>query len=194
MCFKFQCCRNLRTLDISQSEVDDLGGNWISSFPDSYTSLEFLSIGCLKSELQFSSLESLVGRCPNLKGLHVNRQLPLTELVNLLLKAPQLVDLGIGLSTLESFPEDRTKLAKAFAECNELKTFSRILGFNPYYLPAVYPVCPGLTSLNLSHSNLRCPDLVKLLCSCPNLQRLRVSCKFQSLYPTLKKIHLVWPL
>lgn len=167
-------CRNLRTLDLRESEVDDLGGNWISSFPDSYTALEFLNVDCLKSELHFSSLEHLVDRCPNLKTLRINRASPLENLQKLLHKAPQLIDLGMGSFTMEPSLESSTKLAGAFADCKGLKSVSGLWDANPYYLRAIYPVCSGLTSLNLRHTNLRCPDLVKLLCSCPKLQHLQV--------------------
>ncbi|GAB4855466.1 GPI-anchored mannoprotein [Ancistrocladus abbreviatus] len=145
-------CRKLRVLDLCDSEVDDLGGSWISHFPDNFTPLEFLNISCLYSELRFSALERLLVRCPNLKSLRVNHTVPLEKLAILLEKAPQLEDLG----------------------CKGLKSLSGLREVAPSYLPAVYPLCCGLTSLNLSYASIQCPDLTKLLSQCQNLQSLWV--------------------
>ncbi|GAB4835898.1 GPI-anchored mannoprotein [Ancistrocladus abbreviatus] len=167
-------CRNLRVLDLCDSEVDDLGGNWISHFPDSFTSLESLNISCLDSELRFSALERLLVRCPNLKSLRLNHTVALESLAMLLEKAPQLMDLGTGLFMSDPQPDVYSRLAGAFARCKELKSLSGLRAVAPSYLPAVYPICRGLTSLNLSYASIRCPDLIKLLHHCQNLQRLWV--------------------
>ncbi|KAL2942353.1 Protein TRANSPORT INHIBITOR RESPONSE 1 [Bienertia sinuspersici] len=144
---------NLRTLDLCESEVDDLSGDWISHFPDSYTSLESLNVACLGSELRFSSLERLVCRCPKLKSLRLNRAVPLEKLPILLEKAPQLIDFGTGSFLTELNPEAHGKLSRAFAGSKGLK---------------------GLTSLNLSYATIHSPDLIKLLSHCQSLQRLWV--------------------
>lgn len=167
-------CRNLRTLDLCESEVDDLSGNWISHFPDSYTSLESLNVACLISELRFSALERLVSRCPNLKSLRLNRSVPLEKLSGLLQKAPRLTDFGTGLFATELSTEAYSKLARAFAGCKELKSLSGLYDVVPTYLPVLYPVCSGLTSLNLSYATIHSPDLIKVLSHCQNLQRLWV--------------------
>ncbi|XP_074320870.1 protein TRANSPORT INHIBITOR RESPONSE 1-like [Silene latifolia] len=167
-------CRNLRTLDLCESEVDDRSGNWINDFPDSYTSLESLNIACLSSELRFCSLERLVGRCPNLKSLRVNRGVPLEKLAGLLEKVPQLTDFGTGSFVTELSTEAHSKLAKAFSGCKGLKGLSGLYDVVAHYLPALYPVCSGLTSLNLSYAAIHSPDLIELLCHCPSLQRLWV--------------------
>ncbi|KAL8136322.1 hypothetical protein V2J09_002323 [Rumex salicifolius] len=163
-------CRGLRKLDLYDSEVDDQGGNWLSNFPDSYTSLEFLNVHCLTSDLDVSSLQGLVGRCPNLRALGVNHSFGLQNLINLSLKATQLDDLGIGLFTTEPCSQE------AFVHAFEgLKSLSGLWDVTPYYLPTLHPLCSGLTSLDLSRSTLlRCPDLVKLIRHCSNLQRLCV--------------------
>ncbi|KAL8136321.1 LOW QUALITY PROTEIN: hypothetical protein V2J09_002322 [Rumex salicifolius] len=164
-------CWNLRTLDLSQSEVDDTGGNWISHFPASCTSLEFLNIDCLKSELHLSTLERLVGRCHDLKTLQLNRSFPLEKLAKLVLQAPQLIDLKMGLSTMD--PDPYTTLAVAFAGLKGLKRLSGLWGVSPYYLPLIYPLCSGLTSLSLN-TNLCSPGFVQVLRRCTNLQSLQV--------------------
>ncbi|PON57181.1 F-box domain containing protein [Parasponia andersonii] len=167
-------CRNLRELDLQESEVEDLSGHWLSHFPDTYTSLVSLNISCLVSEVSFSSLERLVARCPNLRSLRLNRAVPLERLANLLLRAPQLAELGTGVYQAELRPDVYSNLAGALLGCKELKSLSGFWDAVPAYLPAVYSVCPGLTTLNLSYAAIQSQDLIKLLSQCQNLQRLWV--------------------
>lgn len=167
-------CSNLSKLDLCESEVDDMGGNWMMHFPDSYSSLEFLNIACLKTDLCFSALDRLVSRCPNLKTLRLNRSVTLEELIKLLVKVPQLIDLGTGSFLMEPCPEAYSKLEAAFSACKSLKSLSGLWDAVPSYLPAMYSICSGLTSLNLSYATIQSPDLVELVSHCPNLQCLWV--------------------
>lgn len=155
--------------------MEDLSGHWLSHFPDSYTSLVSLNISCLGSEVSFSALERLVGRCPNLRSLRLNRAVPLERLASLLLRAPQLVELGTGSCSAELRPDVFSNLAGALSGCKELKSLSGFWDVVPQYLPAVYSTCPGLTSLNLSYATIPSSDLIKLVSQCQNLQRLWVS-------------------
>ncbi|KAJ8453212.1 hypothetical protein Cgig2_008096 [Carnegiea gigantea] len=167
-------CRNLRELDLRESEVDDLSGRWLSCFPENCTSLMSLNIACLETEVSISSLESLVGRCPNLKSLRLNRAVPLERLPGLLCRAPHLVEFGTGSYSGEVRSDVFSKLVGAFSSCKELKSLSGFWDAVPAYLPAVYPICSKLTSLNLSYASLQSSDLSKLIGQCPNLQRLWV--------------------
>ncbi|XP_041016753.1 protein TRANSPORT INHIBITOR RESPONSE 1-like [Juglans microcarpa x Juglans regia] len=167
-------CRNLRELDLRESEVEDLSGHWLSHFPDNYTSLVSLNIACLGCEVSFSALERLVGRCPNLRTLRLNRAVPLDKLANLLRRAPQLVELGTGAYSSELRPDVFSNLSGAFSGCKELKSLSGFWDVVPGYLPAVYPICSKLTSLNLSYATIQSPELIKLVNQCQNLQRLWV--------------------
>ncbi|KAJ4825460.1 GPI-anchored mannoprotein [Turnera subulata] len=167
-------CRNLRELDLRESEVDDPSGHWLSHFPDSFTSLVSLNISCLSSEVSFSALERLVARCPNLKTLRLNRPVPFDKLSDLLRRAPQLVELGTGAFSADLRPDVFSDLAGAISGCKELRSLSGFWDVVPGYLPAFYPVCPGLTSLNLSYANVQSSDLVKLVSQCQSLQRLWV--------------------
>ncbi|KAF5731485.1 protein TRANSPORT INHIBITOR RESPONSE 1 [Tripterygium wilfordii] len=167
-------CRNLRELDLRESEVDDLSGHWLSHFPDTFTSLVSLNISCLGSEVNFSALERLVGRCPNLKTLRLNRAVPLEKLSSLLTRAPRLVEFGTGACSAEVRSDDFSNLAGSFSNCKELKSLSGFWDVLPTYLPAFYPVCSDLTSLNLSYATIHSPDLIKLISQCPSLQRLWV--------------------
>ncbi|EPS65956.1 hypothetical protein M569_08818, partial [Genlisea aurea] len=167
-------CRNLRELDLRESDVEDLSGHWLNRFPDCYTSLVSLNISCLVSEVSFSALERLVARSSNLKSLRLNRSVPLDKLPNLLRRAPQLVELGVGGYTSEIRVDVFSNLADSFSSCKNLRSLSGFWDAVPAYLPAVYYVCHGITSLNLSYATIQGPDLIRLVTKCPNLQRLWV--------------------
>nr|XP_043635740.1 protein TRANSPORT INHIBITOR RESPONSE 1-like [Erigeron canadensis]XP_043635741.1 protein TRANSPORT INHIBITOR RESPONSE 1-like [Erigeron canadensis] len=167
-------CRNLRELDLRESEVMDLSGHWLSHFPETFTSLESLNMSCMASEVSFSALERLVARSPNLKTLRLNRAVPLGKLSTLLQRAPQLVELGTGVYSSGIRSDVYSGLSKAFMGCKELKELSGFWDVDPSYLSAFYSVCSRLTSLNLSYATVRSPDIIKVIGQCPNLQRLWV--------------------
>ncbi|XWS36221.1 hypothetical protein CRYUN_Cryun20dG0066800 [Craigia yunnanensis] len=172
-------CKNLRELNLQESDVDDLSGHWLSHFPETYTSLVSLNVSCLVSdEVSLSALERLVGRCPNLRTLRLNRAVPLDKIANILRCAPQLVEFGTGTYAAELRPDVFSNvfsnLAGAFSNCKELRSLSGFWDVVPAYLPAIYSVCSGLTSLNLSYATIQSPDLIKLVSHCPSLQRLLV--------------------
>ncbi|KAF5756400.1 putative leucine-rich repeat domain superfamily [Helianthus annuus] len=50
-------CKNLKELDIQENGIDDLGGDWLSYFPENLTSLEVLNFLPLTSEVSFDALE-----------------------------------------------------------------------------------------------------------------------------------------
>ncbi|KAJ8898694.1 hypothetical protein K2173_004728 [Erythroxylum novogranatense] len=167
-------CRNLRELDLRESEVEDLSGHWLSHFPDTFTSLVSLNISCLRSEVSFSALERLVGRCPNLKKLRLNQAVPLESLADLLQRAPQLVELGTGAYSAELRPDVLSNLSGALTGCQQLKSLSGFWDVVPSYLPVLYPICSRLISLNLSDAVIQNPDLLKLVTQCQSLQRFWV--------------------
>ncbi|XP_075483415.1 protein TRANSPORT INHIBITOR RESPONSE 1-like [Primulina tabacum] len=167
-------CRNLRELDLRESEVEDLSGLWLSQFPKNYTSLVSLNMSCLHSEVNFSTLEHLVERSPNLRTLRLNRAVPLEKLPNLLRRAPQLVELGTGIYSAEIRSDVFCNMREVFSACKNIKGLSGFWDVAPAYLPAIYSTCAGITSLNLSYATIQSSDLLKLVSHCRNLQRLWV--------------------
>ncbi|KAH0637021.1 protein TRANSPORT INHIBITOR RESPONSE 1-like [Solanum tuberosum] len=167
-------CRNLRKLDLGESEVEDLSGHWLSHFPDNCTSLVSLNIACLASEVSLLALERLVTRSPNLRTLRINRAVPLERLPNLLRRTSQLVEFGTGVFSADVRSDFFSNLTEAFSSCKQLKCLSGFWDVVPAYLPALYPVCSRLTSLNLSYATCQNPELGKLISQCHNLQRLWV--------------------
>ncbi|KAF8390718.1 hypothetical protein HHK36_025245 [Tetracentron sinense] len=166
-------CRLLRELDLQENEVEDHRGQWLSCFPDSCTSLISLNFACLKGEVNLVALERLVARCPNLRSLRLNRTVPLDMLQKILLRAPQLEDLGTGSYVKDPNSEPYIKLVNTVLNCKSVRSLSGFLEVSPHCLPAIYPMCLNLTSLNLSYaSGIRDTDLIKLIHHCWKLQRL----------------------
>ncbi|GJW18429.1 transport inhibitor response 1-like protein [Tanacetum coccineum] len=88
--------KNLTELDLQENVINDLGGDWLSFFPENLTSLEVLNFATLSSEVSFDVLESLVSRSKSLRVLKVNQKVTLDQLKKLLVLAPQLTELGTG--------------------------------------------------------------------------------------------------
>lgn len=175
-CGLYVICRLLRDLDLQENEIDDHRGQWLNCFPDSCTSLVSLNIACLKGDINLGALERLVARSPNLKSLKLNRAVPLDTLQRILVRTPQLTDLGTGSFVDDPDSETYSKLKDAVSKCRSITSLSGFLEAAPQCLPAVYPLCSNLTSLNLSYAvGLQGSDLIKLIRHCVKLQRLWVS-------------------
>ncbi|KAJ4837530.1 Protein AUXIN SIGNALING F-BOX 2 [Turnera subulata] len=166
-------CRSLRELDLQENEIDDHRGHWLSCFPESCTSLVSLNFACLKGEVNLAALERLVGRSPNLRSLRLNRAVPIDVLQKILMRAPQLVDLGVGSYVQDPDSETYNKLVSTIVKCNSLRSLSGFLEVTPHCLPAFHIICPNLTSLNLSYATgIHGNELTKLIRHCKKLQRL----------------------
>ncbi|WOH02690.1 hypothetical protein DCAR_0522079 [Daucus carota subsp. sativus] len=174
-------CRQLRVLELIEDEVADDEEDWISFFPGGATCLESLMFDCVECPLNFNALEKLVARSPSLKKLRVNRYVSLGQLRHLMIIAPQLTHLGTGsygpLEDLEDpLPanELRDHVSSAFAASKSLVCLSGFREIVPYFLPAVYPVCANLTSLNLSYANILVEEFKQVISHCHKLQILWV--------------------
>ncbi|KAK6928583.1 Transport inhibitor response 1 domain [Dillenia turbinata] len=168
-------CRFLRELDLQENEVEDRRGQWLSCFPDSCASLVSLNFACLKGEVNLAALERLVARSPNLRSLRLNRAVPMETLQKILMQAPQLVDLGTGSYVHDPYSETYVKFLNTIVKCKSIRSLSGFLDVAPRCLPAFYPVCMNLTSLNLSYApGIPGSDLIKLIRLCKKLQRLWV--------------------
>ncbi|PKI73552.1 hypothetical protein CRG98_006133 [Punica granatum] len=170
-------CRQLRVLDLSDTEVIDDAMDWISSFPEGETPLESLTFDCVECEINFEALEGLVARSPSLKKLRLNRYVSIRQLYQLLIKAPQLTHLGTGsFSQSENIQhlDDNQDLDyhSAFAACKSLVCLSGFKEVMPEYLPSIYPVCANLTSLNFSYTNINPQQFRSVIVHCHKLQNL----------------------
>ncbi|KAK6917463.1 Transport inhibitor response 1 domain [Dillenia turbinata] len=167
-------CKNLIELDIQENAMDDFSGNWLSCFPENFTSLEILNFANLNSDVNFDALERLVSRCRSLRVLKVNKNIQLGQLQRLLVKAPQLTEIGTGSFLQELNLQQYAELACAFNRFKDLHTLSGLWEVTSVYLPVLYPACTNLTFLNLSSSTLQSDELAKVLGHCPRLRRLWV--------------------
>ena len=166
-------CRFLRELDLQENEVEDHKGQWLSCFPDNCTSLVSLNFACLKGEVSLGALERLVARSPYLKSLKLNRSVPFDALQRIMMRAPQLSDLGIGSFVHDPESEAYIKLKNTILKRKSITSLSGFLEVAPHCLAAIYPICPNLTSLNLSYAaGIQGSALVKLIHHCVKLQRL----------------------
>ncbi|SPT18238.1 unnamed protein product [Triticum aestivum] len=167
--------RLLRELDLQENEVDDRGPRWLSCFPDSCTSLVSLNFACIKGEVNAGSLERLVARSPSLRSLRLNRSVSVDTLSKILMRAPNLEDLGTGNLTDDFQAESYLRLTLALEKCKLLRSLSGFWDASPLCLPFIYPVCGQLTGLNLSYApTLDSSDLTKMISHCVKLQRLWV--------------------
>ncbi|QCD84274.1 protein TRANSPORT INHIBITOR RESPONSE 1-like [Vigna unguiculata] len=167
-------CKNLTELDIQENGIEDKNGNWLSCFPESFTSLEVLNFANLHNDVNFDALEKLVSRCKSLKTLKVNKSVTLEQLQRLLVHAPQLGELGTGSFSQELTAQQSSDLESAFKNCKSFHTLSGLWVATAQYLPVLYPACTNLTFLNFSYAPLNSDDLAKLLVHCPKLERLWV--------------------
>lgn len=166
-------CRYLRELDLQENEVDDRKGHWLSCFPESCTSLVSLNFACLKGEVNLAALERLVARSPNLRSLRLNRAVPFETLQKILTKAPQLADLGTGSFVHDPKSETYNKLKNAISKCESIRSLSGFLEVADRCLPAIYPICSNLSTLNLSYApGISGFELTQLILHCKKLQRL----------------------
>ncbi|XLR19361.1 hypothetical protein S83_047273, partial [Arachis hypogaea] len=158
---------NLTELDIQENVIDDKNDNWLTYFPESFTSLEVLNFSIFHNDVNFDAIEKLVTRCKSLKTLKLNKSIALEQLQRLLFRAPQLCELGT-----DSFSQELT--THAFSNCKNLNTRSGLWVVKPQYLPVLYPACANMTFLNFSYAPLDSDDIAKLLVYCANIRRLWV--------------------
>lgn len=173
-------CRHLRVLDLTEdyfheeeSEVVD----WISKFPECNTSIESLVFDCVSVPFNFEALEALVARSPALRRLRVNDHVSIEQLRRLMARAPHLTHLGTGSFRSEPGPGGAlsvSELAASFAASRSLVCLSGFLDVNGAYLPAIYQVCPNLTSLNFSFAALTAEEFIPVIRHCINLRTLWV--------------------
>ncbi|KAJ0430037.1 putative F-box domain, leucine-rich repeat domain superfamily, transport inhibitor response 1 [Helianthus annuus] len=150
-------CKKLTELDIQENGIDDLGGHWLSCFPESLTSLEILNFASLNSEVSFDALEKLVARCKSLRVLKVNRNISLDQLQKLLSHCPQLTELGTGtfMQELISGPVAdyatlrSDELANLLSHCKTLRRLWLLDTVGDKGLEAVGSCCPLLEELRV---------------------------------------------
>uniref|UniRef100_A0ACD5ZLQ5 Uncharacterized protein n=1 Tax=Avena sativa TaxID=4498 RepID=A0ACD5ZLQ5_AVESA len=169
-------CRHLRVLDLTDdyfNEEENEVVDWISKFPECNRSLESLVFDCVSAPFNFDALEALVGRSPALRRLRVNDHVSIEQLHRLMARARNLTHLGTG--SFRSEPGSGgalsvSELAASFAASRSLVCLSGFLDVNAEYLPAIYPVCANITSLNFSFTSLTAEELIPVIYHCVSLR------------------------
>ncbi|KAG5018884.1 hypothetical protein AAZX31_06G091200 [Glycine max] len=166
-------CRLLRVLELVECvvEVGDEEMDWISCFPesDAQTHLESLVFDCVECPVNFDALERLVARSPLLRKLRLNRYVSMSQLHRLMHRAPQLTHLGTGSFSASELDQE-LDFASAFASCKSLVCLSGFREFWADYLPAIYPACANLISLNFSFADISADQLKSVIRHCHKLQ------------------------
>lgn len=169
-------CRHLRALNLIEDYLEDDEDevvDWISKFPETTTTLESLVFDCVGCPFDINAFERLVARSPSLKRLRVNHHVTLEQLHRLMVLAPQITNLGTGAFRSEAGSEvsdPSFNLLSAFASSKSINSLSGFREIEPEHLPAIYPVCANLTSLNFSYANLTADQLNPVIRQCTNLQ------------------------
>ncbi|MBA0869145.1 hypothetical protein Goshw_023718 [Gossypium schwendimanii] len=166
-------CRQLKVLDLIESEVSDDETDWILCFPEGESHLESLIFDCVECPINFEALERLVARSPSLKKLRLNRYVSIGQLYRLMVQAPQLTHLGTGSfspSEIAGQGDQEPDYVTSFAACKSLVCLSGFREIIPDYLPAIYPICANLTSLNFSYANITAEQLKPIISNCHKLQ------------------------
>ncbi|KAF0902751.1 hypothetical protein E2562_019084 [Oryza meyeriana var. granulata] len=170
-------CRHLRVLDLIEDYLEDEEDelvDWISKFPQSNASLESLVFDCVGGPFNFEALEALVARSPSLRRLCVNHHVSVEQLRRLMARAPQLTHLGTGAFRPEAAPGGGgmsvSELSASFVASRSIASLSGFREVNPEYLPAIYPVCANLTSLNFSFANVTAEELLPVIRQCHKLR------------------------
>lgn len=169
-------CSMLEQLEVEKSDVtDNSGGEWLSSFPESLSSLVSLNISSIKGLVNPTDLEQLVARCPNLTSLTLNKTVSADTIRRILLKAPQLIHLGVGSNIPHLELQSYIQLSLSFLKCKSIQSISFFHLLPPMLLRAIYQICPNLTNVNMKHATgIQRSELIKFIKNCPNLQRLRI--------------------
>ncbi|KAK4376314.1 hypothetical protein RND71_006991 [Anisodus tanguticus] len=179
MCRSYTCLEEIR---LKRMVVSDEALELISTSFEDFKVLVLLScegfttdgLAAIAANCSFSDLERLIAHSPNLKTLRLSQAVPPEKLPDLLCHASQLVEFGTGAYSSEVRSDVFSNLEEAFSGCKSLEGLSGFWDVEPAYLPAIYPVCSRLTSLNLSYATIQSPDLYKLISQCHSLQRLWV--------------------
>lgn len=169
--------RNLAELDLRENDIHVRNGEWLKAFPETQTTLECLNFATVKSkvgEIDFQYLEALVARCRSLTRLKLNREITLEQLQRILLRAPQLVELGTGIYNQNLSWGKLHELQASLVRCKNLRSLSGLWDIVPTCLPTLYPICLELTTLDLSNILLSTIDFSKFITYCHKLQRLLV--------------------
>jgi transport inhibitor response 1 len=171
-------CRCLAELELQENDIEFRSGEWLTAFPETYTSLvslNFSTVHYKEDYVDVLALEHLVARCPLLKKLKLNKEINLEQLQRLLLRAPNLVELGTGSYSQSLTWAELSELQSALEKCKSLRSLSGIWEVVPEFVQTLYPVCPNLITLNLSDVLLPTADFSKLISYCQKLQQLLVS-------------------
>lgn len=168
-------CRILEQLEVERCDVKDSNGQFLSSFPETLSSLVTLNISSIKGVMDPTDLESLVARSPNLTTLLFSNSVHVNTIRRILMKSPQLAHLSVGpiIQNLHVSPLGLSLSLDIYKSIKSLTFFTMIPTTS---IHAFYPLCPNLVYVNMRFAVvLDICELVNFIQNCSNLRRLWVS-------------------
>jgi coronatine-insensitive protein 1 len=158
-------CRNLRTLFLEESTINEIDGNWLHELALHSTSLETLNFYMTELvKVRFEDLELIAENCKKLISVKISD----CEILNLLgffRAAEALEEFGGGsfneqpeLYSTVTFPRKLSHLGLTYMGKNEM--------------PIVFPFALLLKKLDLLYALLDTEDHCLLIQRCPNLESL----------------------
>ncbi|KAL7585267.1 hypothetical protein Lser_V15G42696 [Lactuca serriola] len=167
-------CSMLEQLEVEKSDVtDNSGGEWLSNFPESLSSLVSLNISCIKGLVNPTDLVRLVARSPNLTNLALNKTVTAETIRRILLKAPQLMHLGVGSNIPHLEIQSYIQLSSSFHKCKSIQSLTFFYLVPPMLLRAISPICPNLVHVNMRYATgIQSSELINFIKKCPKLRRL----------------------
>ncbi|KAL6552260.1 Protein AUXIN SIGNALING F-BOX 3 [Orobanche gracilis] len=158
--------KNLEELRLKRMVVSDESLELLAKAFPNFKSLVLVSCEGFTTD----GLAAIASSC---RSLRLNHSVPLDTLQRILVKAPQLNDLGTGAFVHDPNSEACNKLKNVLLQYTSMRSLSGFLDVNALCLPFIYPICTNLTSLNLSYApGIYNKVLIKLICYCKNLERL----------------------
>lgn len=170
-------CENLEQFEVEKCDVTDNSGHWLRSFPETLTSLTSLNISCIRGAIDATDLSRLVTRCPNLTTLSLNKTVSANIISQILIKAPQIVHLGIGstIQNLEIEILSYYQLSRSLLKCESIQSLAFFYQIPIRLIHAFYIICPKLVSVNLRFASyLPDVEVVNFLKKCRKLRRLSI--------------------
>ena len=165
--------RSLKILSLEDSDVLDVGGEWLHALARCNSTLEELNFGVLGVEdVDVADLVTLVKRCKSLVCLKVG-EIEMLDMVDVLRRVPSLQELGAG--SCNNLVGDEDEDVKSISLPKNLKALSGMWSLMDAGLPMVLPIAPNLRKLDLKFTLLSCEGHCVLLSRCHALEELEVT-------------------
>ncbi|KAG0583894.1 hypothetical protein M758_3G169100 [Ceratodon purpureus] len=163
--------RALKKLSLEDSDVEDLGGEWLHALARYNSTLEELHFGVLGiGDIDIADLFTLAEKCKSLVSLKVG-EIEMLDMVDVLSRTPYLEELGTG--SFNYLGDEDDDAAAPIPLPKHLKSLSGMWSLMDVGLPTILPVAANLRKLDLKYTLLSCEGHTLLLSHCHSLEDLQ---------------------